>query len=79
MLDGLLSEINVFSLIMRQVTLRGIYMESAAEMCAMVDAVAASGLRPQIDRIFSFDAAPEAYAHLQSRHHMGKVVIQVRS
>lgn len=33
--------------------------------------------RPVIDKIFSFDQAKEAYAHLESQKHVGKVVIEV--
>ncbi len=34
-------------------------------------------LRPVIDRVFEFDAAPRAYAHLESGDHFGKIVIRV--
>lgn len=32
---------------------------------------------PVIDKVFPFDKAIEAYAHLESQKHVGKVVIQV--
>ncbi|WP_368670128.1 zinc-binding dehydrogenase [Phenylobacterium aquaticum] len=35
-----------------------------------------SGLRPVIDRVFPFEAAREAFTHLESGAHMGKVVIR---
>jgi NADPH:quinone reductase-like Zn-dependent oxidoreductase len=78
-LDGLESTINVFAVIMHQVTLRGIYMESAAELRSLVDAVETAELRAWVDRVFPFESAPEAYDYLRSQKHMGKVVIQVRS
>ncbi|MCO8649128.1 zinc-binding dehydrogenase, partial [Burkholderia multivorans] len=34
-------------------------------------------LRPIVDRVFAFDEAPAAYAHLQSGQHFGKIVIRV--
>ena len=77
-LDGLESRINVFSLIMRQVSLRGIYMESVAELDRFARAVEAGKLTPVIDRIFGFDDVMAAYAYLESQHHFGKVVIRVR-
>lgn len=33
--------------------------------------------RPIIDKVFSFDEAHKAYAHLESQAHVGKVVIKV--
>ncbi|KAJ7673668.1 NAD(P)-binding protein, partial [Mycena polygramma] len=37
----------------------------------------AEATRPVIDKVFSFDQAKEAYAHLQSQAHVGKVVIKI--
>jgi NADPH:quinone reductase-like Zn-dependent oxidoreductase len=34
-------------------------------------------IRPVIDRVFAFEHAREAQAHLQSGHHFGKIVIEV--
>ena len=33
--------------------------------------------RPVIDKVFPFDDAKQAYAHLESQKHLGKVVIKV--
>lgn len=38
--------------------------------------VESSGLRPVIDKVFSFEDAKAAYAHLEKGDHMGKVVIR---
>ena len=43
----------------------------------MNSAIAATGLRPVIDRVFPFDEAREALHHLQAARHVGKVVISV--
>jgi NADPH:quinone reductase-like Zn-dependent oxidoreductase len=43
----------------------------------MVAAVEHHALRPVIDRVFSFEAAPEAFEYLASGAHVGKVVIEV--
>jgi NADPH:quinone reductase-like Zn-dependent oxidoreductase len=40
--------------------------------------VAAKGIRPVVDRVFPFEQAREALAHLDSGSHFGKVVISVR-
>ena len=78
-LDGLESSINVFSLIMHQVTVRGIYMESAAEMRRFSGAVEAGSLNPVIDRVFPMENVKDAYSHLHAQKHFGKIVIQVRA
>lgn len=33
--------------------------------------------RPVIDKVFPFEEAKQAYAHLESQRHVGKVVIKV--
>ena len=77
-LDSLESCINVFSLIMRQISVHGIYVASVAELRALAVAVAANELVPVIDRVFAFEDARAAYDHLKSQQHFGKVVIRVR-
>jgi NADPH:quinone reductase-like Zn-dependent oxidoreductase len=39
--------------------------------------VAATRIRPAIDRVFEFDQAREALAYLSSAGHFGKIVIDV--
>ncbi len=77
-LSGNEALIDVFKTLMRQVTIRGIYMESTQELQAFARAVEAGDLHPRIDRRFSFDQAREAYDYLGSRQHVGKIVIDVR-
>ena len=38
-------------------------------------AVAATGLKPVIDRVFPFAQAKEAYRYLKGQAHFGKIVI----
>jgi NADPH:quinone reductase-like Zn-dependent oxidoreductase len=40
-------------------------------------AIEVGKLQPVIDRVFDFTAAREAYEHLASAKHFGKVVIRV--
>ena len=63
--------------IMRSIRLQGIYVGSRAMFEAMNRAIVANQLRPIIDRVFPFDQAADAYAHLESGAHFGKVVISV--
>ena len=50
---------------------------SVAMFGRMVDAIDATGLTPVVDRVFDFDDAREAYRHLESGAHQGKVVVRV--
>jgi NADPH:quinone reductase-like Zn-dependent oxidoreductase len=57
-------------------TMHRLALGSRAHFLAMNRAVSASGLRPVIDRTFSFDDAPAAFAYFFERDRIGKVVIR---
>ncbi|MEU4192622.1 NAD(P)-dependent alcohol dehydrogenase [Kribbella sp. NPDC026611] len=57
------------------VTLRPIALGHRAHFLAMNEAIAASGLRPVIDRVFPFDRTPEAFRYYWDGGGFGKVVI----
>jgi NADPH:quinone reductase-like Zn-dependent oxidoreductase len=61
--------------LMRGLTVRGIYVGSRAMFRAMTEFIGAKQLRPVIDRAFPFADAPEAFRHLEAAGHFGKVVI----
>jgi NADPH:quinone reductase-like Zn-dependent oxidoreductase len=44
---------------------------------AMNNAIAVNGLKPIIDRVFSFDELPQALKHMESGAHFGKIVVKV--
>ncbi|MCE9552989.1 MAG: NAD(P)-dependent alcohol dehydrogenase [Planctomycetes bacterium] len=77
-LGGMDCKFSAFPLMMHQVTIRGIYMESAQELQALALALEEGKVEPCVDRVFSFEDAPAAYDYLRSGRHLGKVVIQVR-
>lgn len=77
-LSGAKAELNVVDILRRQITVRGIFMESTQELKAFVRAVSAWKIHPHIDRVFSFDHLHDAYRHLESQKHMGKIVISVK-
>jgi NADPH:quinone reductase-like Zn-dependent oxidoreductase len=62
-------------LISRAIRLQGIYVGSLEMFRAMNAAIGANKLVPVIDRTFPFDRAREAYAHLATGSHFGKIVI----
>jgi NADPH:quinone reductase-like Zn-dependent oxidoreductase len=70
-------QIDPRQLISRAVRLQGLFVGSRDMFAAMNAAVAASRLRPVIDSVFPFERARDAYAHLQSGSHFGKVVVAV--
>lgn len=57
--------------------LRGIYVGSRQMFDAMNRAIAVNTLRPVIDRVFAFAQAADAYRHMQSQAHLGKIVIRI--
>src|SRR5919199_1961735 len=61
----------------RSIVMRGIFVGSREMFEAMNRAITALKLRPVIDRVFPFEQAADAYRHLQSGAHFGKVVIRI--
>lgn len=64
-------------LISRAIRLQGVFVGSLEMFAAMNAAIAANGLVPVVDRVFAFDEAREAYRHLASGAHFGKIVISL--
>lgn len=69
--------IDFFALKASGASFRNITVGDRAALLELNRAVAASGLRPVIDRVFDFEAARDAFGHLESGAHMGQVVIRV--
>ncbi len=67
----------LFDVVRRQITLRGIFMESCEELKSFARACETSELRPWIDKIFTFEQAIDAFNYLESQKHIGKVVIKL--
>ena len=61
----------------KSIRLQGIHVGSRDMFAAMNQAISATGLRPQIDRVFAFEDAKAAYLHQQSGTHFGKIVISI--
>ncbi|KAI0767112.1 NAD-P-binding protein [Fomes fomentarius] len=56
---------------------RGILIGSRTQFEDLNRLISAVKLKPVVDKVFGFEQAQEAYAHLQSQKHVGKVVIKV--
>ncbi|MGO4214339.1 NAD(P)-dependent alcohol dehydrogenase, partial [Terriglobus sp. YAF25] len=76
-LDGFTSEIPIFPMLQRQVTIRGMVTGSRKMFEEMNEELEKSQIRPVIDTVYSFPDALEAYDHLY-RGAFGKIVIRVR-
>ncbi len=79
-LIGVLSgagEFNHTYILRNSIDVQGIFVGSREMFEAMNAAITLHQIKPAIDRVFPFSEAPEAYCHLQSGSHFGKVVIQI--
>ena len=74
-LTGEAPPIPVGALVRSGATASGIYVGSRADFEAMNEFITKHHLRPVIDRVFSFDQAPEAFEFMQNGSYMGKIVI----
>ncbi len=76
-LGGAESNVNVVDIFRRQITVRGIYMESAQELQDLARAMEAWGLKPCVDKVFSFEESKDAYKYVKAQKHIGKVVVSL--
>jgi len=63
----------------KMLQIRGIYVGSRQHFVEMNRAIAQTGLRPVIDRVFSFGEAREAFQTMEHASHFGKIVISVKT
>jgi len=64
-------------MVMQQQRLQGVTVGSVEDLKAMADGIAASRMKPVIDKTFSFDQVKQAFAHMESGAHFGKVAIEI--
>lgn len=75
-LSGGAPELSLFPILMKQIQAQGIFVGSRAMFEDMNRAIAASGLRPVVDRVFAFDEVREALKFMESGGHFGKIAIR---
>ncbi len=63
----------------KQLCVQGIYVGSRSMFEQMNAAITKAELRPVIDRVFGVDQVKEAFLHMQSGSHFGKIVIRMTS
>jgi NADPH:quinone reductase-like Zn-dependent oxidoreductase len=71
------SDLRLPLMVMQQQRLQGVTVGSVEDLQAMVDAIAADRMKPVIDKVFAFDQAKQAFAHMESGAHFGKVAIAI--
>lgn len=76
-LSGGSSEVNILPVLMRNLRVQGIFVGSVEMFEAMNRAIGLHRLRPVIDSVFPIERAAEAYRHLESGAHFGKIVIRL--
>lgn len=76
-LSGTVRDLDIIPILMRGVRIQGVLVGSREHFEAMNRAIEAHELRPVVDRVFPFEEAREAFGHLASGSHFGKVSIQV--
>jgi len=69
------AKISPMPILGKSLHLNGIYVGSRAMFQRMLTAFTVNQVHPIIDRVFPFADARDAYAHLQSGAHFGKIVI----
>jgi NADPH:quinone reductase-like Zn-dependent oxidoreductase len=77
--SGVGGDVNPAILMASAKRLVGIFVGSRAMLENVVRFADTTGLQPVVDRVFTFDQAREAYRHMASGSHFGKVVIAVTS
>jgi NADPH:quinone reductase-like Zn-dependent oxidoreductase len=71
------AELRLPLLVLQQQRLQGVTVGSVDDLQAMCDAIDINEMRPVIDKIFPFGQVAEAFRHMASGAHFGKVGIAV--
>jgi NADPH:quinone reductase-like Zn-dependent oxidoreductase len=69
-------ETNLMPILMNGLRVQGIFVGSREMFEAMNAAIGLHKLRPVVDKVFSFEETPEAYAMMEAGAHFGKICIR---
>ena len=75
-LAGNATEVNLVLILMQNLRIQGVMVGSRDTFESMNRAIALHQLRPVIDRVFAFDEARQAFEHMKSGSHFGKICIR---
>ncbi len=76
-LTGRQNPVDLTPVLMQNIRIQGIIVGHKRSMLEMNKAISYSNLKPVIDKIFSFEKAPEAFEYLKSGSHFGKISIEI--
>lgn len=76
-LSGTVRDLDIIPVLMRGIRIQGILVGSRDHFEEMNRAIEAHGMHPVIDRTFGFDEVAEAFGHLASGSHFGKVCVEI--
>ena len=76
-LTGTGEPLNLFPIMQKAATLRGIYVGSAEMFERMNRMLEFHRIAPVIDKTFAFSETQEAFSHMEGASHFGKIVIKV--
>jgi NADPH:quinone reductase-like Zn-dependent oxidoreductase len=71
--------VNLTPILMRNIRVQGVMVGSLEMHRRMTAAIAHHQLHPAIDRVFPFEAVPDAFEYLASGAHVGKIVVSCES
>jgi NADPH:quinone reductase-like Zn-dependent oxidoreductase len=75
LLTGAGAEVDPMPILRRNLRVQGLYVGNRQMFEAMNRAIAADGLKPVIDKVFPFAQVKDAFRHMKSQNHFGKIVI----
>jgi NADPH:quinone reductase-like Zn-dependent oxidoreductase len=75
-LSGFSQQIAIPSLFSKNLHVTGLSVGSRRMFEGMTAAIGRNGMRPVIDRVFGFDAVPDALRLMQQGGHFGKIVVE---
>jgi NADPH:quinone reductase-like Zn-dependent oxidoreductase len=75
LLTGAGAQVDPMPILRRNLRVQGLYVGNRQMFEAMNRAIEADGLKPVIDKVFPFAQAKDAYRHMKSQTHFGKIVI----
>lgn len=76
-LAGVSQDFNILPVLMRQITLQGLFVGNKSQMEALIQLLDRTKLRPIVDLVYPLSEFAKAFSHLKSGKHFGKVCIEI--
>ncbi|NDE34271.1 MAG: NAD(P)-dependent alcohol dehydrogenase, partial [Gammaproteobacteria bacterium] len=76
-LTGIHGELSFIPALLKQLRLQGVLVGNRSQQQDMIRAIEANDLRPVLDRTYPLEEMVEAFKHLESQSHVGKIVLAI--